>query len=98
MGTVLLYEDVAGLEPGANGIRSTCFVAITRQLIHGGGYLTDCTGNNVSLRGDERLKANTGKVDRFWRVERLFSHRRLKGNASLSSVTLMNAVVPDGEF
>jgi hypothetical protein len=40
-GKVLQIEAVAGFEPSVNVIGIVYSVAVTRQLIHSGGYLAD---------------------------------------------------------
>jgi hypothetical protein len=56
-GRILQFEAVAGFEPSANGIGPVHSVAVTRRLIHGGGYLTDWTRKLLSLSGDIRQSA-----------------------------------------
>ena len=56
-GKIQQFEAVAGLEPSANGIGTVHSVAVTRRLIHGGGYLTDWTRKLLSLSGDARHSA-----------------------------------------
>jgi len=48
-GKVLQFEAVAGFEPSANGIGTVYFVAVTRRLIHSGGYLADWSRKLLSL-------------------------------------------------
>ena len=56
-GKILQFEAVARFEPSANGIGTVHSVAVTRRLIHGGGYLTDWTRKLLSLSGDARQSA-----------------------------------------
>jgi hypothetical protein len=45
----LQFEAVAGFEPSANWIGTVYSVAVTRRLIHSGGYLADWIRKLLSL-------------------------------------------------
>ena len=59
-GKIQQYEAVAGFEPSANGGGTVHSVAVTRRLIHSGGYLTDWTRKTLSLSGDASQSAWAG--------------------------------------
>jgi len=64
-GKIPQFEAVVGFEPSANGVGTVHSVAVTRRLIHGGGYLTDWTRKLLSLSGDASQLAWAG-VCRTW--------------------------------
>jgi len=45
----LQFEAVAGFEPSANGIGTVYSVAVSRLLVHSGGYLSDWNRKLLSL-------------------------------------------------
>jgi hypothetical protein len=48
-GKFLQFKGVAVSGPGANGTGTVYSVVVTRRLIHGGGYLSDCIRKFLSL-------------------------------------------------
>jgi len=45
----LQFEAVAGFQPSANGIGTVYPVAVSRLLVHSGGYLADWNRKLLSL-------------------------------------------------
>jgi hypothetical protein len=56
-GKIHQFEAVARFEPSVNGGGTVHSVAVTRRLIHSGGYLTDWIRKILSLSGDASQSA-----------------------------------------